>query len=546
VVSKHRRSDYPSLVSAGAPVNRTEYGPDAAGYGPAGGIAPQALQARARLARNGYPASNGHNGVGGEPGWADALDGYDWQEWQEWHDWAPPATMHPDHPSAPVPRVQFSPDHPSGPMPITRALPAPGTPGGRPSPANNGQLRPLPPGPEGDGSGSRGTPRVPGRHVAAGPRDSGGYVAAAAAGAAAGHVRPDATRVEREPGLPRREAGVPRRDAAGFQREPGLPRREAGLPGREAGLPGREAGLPRRDAAGFQREPGLPRRESAGYQRQATPGWQETTDYRRETGPFGPGPGPASGRYQNGRSAGGDSLSRTGQLRALTNGGAVQVAPEAHDDAAAIREAAQLEATAIREAAAQQAAELRARLDAMLGELDRMAPSVTDRVAAPARPATAPALPGAEPALPRKPSVRPPTAPARPGVEPGLPRSTSARPTTKPTGPGSRPGTRPDAPARPQTKSAGQLDTHGRQRRAMRSIVWLTAGLVAFSVLAGATEIAEHGFGFFAFRAGGFGETPGSVTDQQFEAHEVNIRGNALPKASTAAAPTGKHHKTSS
>jgi hypothetical protein len=532
VVPKHRRSDYPSLVSAGAPMSRTEYGSDAAGY---------------------YAASNGYGRAATDQGWAEGTDGYDWQEWQDWHDWAPPPTLHPDHPSAPVPRVQFPADHPSGPYPIPRALPAPGA-GGRPSPASHDQLRPLPPGPE-DGSASRGFApqsargaggaRGLGRHAGA-TAESGGYVAAAAAGAAAGQVRPAATRVQREPGLPRR-------DAAGYQREPGLPRRDA------AGYQ-REPGLPRRDAAGYQREPGLPRQDAASSQRQAGPGWQETTDYRRETGPFGPGPGPGSGRYQNGRSVGGDSLSRTGQLRALSNGSAVQVAPEAHDAAAAIREAAQLEAAtitqhatgqaaAIREAAAQEAAELRARLDAMLGELNRMAPSVTDRVAAPARPAIAPALPGAEPALPRRPSARPATAPARPGAEPGLPRRTSAQPATKPGGPVTRPG----GPARQtatQTKTGQAVGTRpptaGRQRRAARVAMAGTAALLSVALIGAVTYTGIHGFSFFVFRESGQGETPGSFTDANFLAGQKECPGAVVcPATHHTAAPTGKHHKTS-
>jgi hypothetical protein len=562
VVPKHRRSDNPSLVAAGAPVNRAEFGPDAAGY---------------------YPASNGHSRVATEPGWAEGPEGYSWQEWQDWHDWAPPPTLHPDHPSAPVPRIQYPGDHPSGPMPVPYDLIArgPADTSSRQWPAIYDELRPLPSAQDADGPGSRrpaaqsdrgpGAARGSGRHSALRATQAPGYVAAAMAGAAAGQAHPADPRPQREPGLPRREAtglqrepGLPRREATGLQREPGLPRRESTGLQREPGLPRREAtglqrepGLPRRESTGLQREPGLPRRDSALPQRQASPGWQETTDYRRETGPFGPGPGPASGRYQNGRSAGGDSPARTGQLRALANGSGVQVAQEAHDNAAAIREAAQLEAAtitqhatgqaaAIREAAEREAAEMRARLASMLGELDRIAPSMTGSVAAPARPATAPALPGAEPGLPRRTPSRPAIAPPRPAPEPGRPRGTSARPAAKPTGPDTRAGTRPAGAIRPQTRPAGQLDTHGRQRRAMRSIVWLTAGLVGFAAIAGATEIAEHGFGFFAFRAGGFGETPGSTTDQQFEAHEVNIRGNAIPKAPTTTAATGKHHKTSS
>ncbi len=551
MVPKHRRSDEPSLVSVGAPVNRTEYGPAAFGYGPVASAAPPAPQARAMAVGNGYSASNGHSGLATEPGWAEGPEEYSWQEWQDWHDWAPPPAMHPDHPSAPVPRVEFSVDHPSGPMPIPRALAAPDPAGavGWRAPAAHDQLRPLPPGLDADGAGPRGSAaqapdgprrtRGSGRHAAVIPTGTGDYVAAAAAGAAAGQMHPDGARFQRESGLPRRESagfqrepGLPRRDATGLQREPGLPRRDA------AGLQ-RDTGLPRRDATGFQRDTGLPRRDATGYQRQAGPGWQETTDYRRETGPFGPGPGPANARYQNGRSPG-VSLTRTGQLRALANGSAVQIAQEAHDDAAAIREAAELEAAtitqhatgqaaAIREAAERQAAELRARLDEMLSELSRIAPSATAGLAAPALPATAPALPGAEPGVLRRTRALPTTAPALPGAEPGLPGRTSPRPATKPT----RPDARPTGPARPKTAT-----TAGRQARAMRVFTYGIAAALALAGISTVVEIGTHGFDFFTFREGGTGETPGNVTDSVFLARQAAAVHNA-------SAPAGKHHKTS-
>jgi hypothetical protein len=538
VIPKHRRSDQPSLASVGAPLYGAEFESEALGYsraidysesngyrGPtSNGYRSAASNGYRSAASNGYPSSGYHN-TAAEPDWGAVPEAQDWQNW------GPPPALYPDHPSAPVPRVQLSADHPSGPMPVLRGLAGPGPAGaGSRPPASQDRLRPLPP----DAPPSRGPAAQPlrgpararnsGRHAAFTSSESGDYVTAAAAGAAAGRVRPDAPRSPRE------------------------------------------AGLPRRDSVGYQRQPGQVRRDSTGYQRGAAPGWQETTDYRRETGPFGPGPGQA-GQYQNGRSQGGDSLYRTGPMRAPANGNAVRTSQEAHDNAAAIREAAELQAAtitqqatgqaaAIREAAQQEAeaaqreaAELRARLEAMLGELGRTAPRAAGSVAAPARPASIPALPGAEPGLPRRTSARPAIAPARPGAEPGVPQRTSARPAAKPTRPdtrpGTRPGTRPAAPTSPRTSSGASL-THGRQSKVFRAFVWGTAGLVAFATLAGATEIAQHGFGFFAFRAGGFGETPGSITDQQFEAHEVNIRGNAIPKAHTAAAPTGKHHKTSS
>jgi hypothetical protein len=86
----------------------------------------------------------------------------------------------------------------------------------------------------------------------------------------------------------------------------------------------------------------------------------------------------------------------------------------------------------------------------------------------------------------------------------------------------------------------------------MRVFVWSTVAALAFATIAATTEIAEHGLGFFAFREGGVGETPGTQTDQDFESGHINIRGGTLQKAPvhqtaahTTAAPTGKHHKTS-
>jgi hypothetical protein len=86
----------------------------------------------------------------------------------------------------------------------------------------------------------------------------------------------------------------------------------------------------------------------------------------------------------------------------------------------------------------------------------------------------------------------------------------------------------------------------------MRVFVWATAAALAFATISATVEIAEHGFGFFAFREGGVGETPGTQTDQDFEQGNINIRGgviNKAPAAKTAAhqtaAPTGRHHKPS-
>ena len=86
MVPKHRRSEVePSLASRGAPAEPAEFWPEAAGY--------DGAAARASLAA--------------------ALEDQSWQESQDWRDWGPPPALHPDHPSAPVPRVQILPEDPS-------------------------------------------------------------------------------------------------------------------------------------------------------------------------------------------------------------------------------------------------------------------------------------------------------------------------------------------------------------------------------------------------------------------------------------------------
>ena len=117
---KHRRSEEePSLASLRAPANTAEYWPEAVGYSPVG--------ARAGHPGATYPPPDGYDAAAAGPGWAASPQGHPWQEqeWEDWRDWAPPPALHPDHPSAPVPRVLFPADHPSGPMP---APPVPGPP----------------------------------------------------------------------------------------------------------------------------------------------------------------------------------------------------------------------------------------------------------------------------------------------------------------------------------------------------------------------------------------------------------------------------------
>jgi hypothetical protein len=146
VVPKHRRSELePSMAPVGAPVNTAEFWPEKVGYSQAVTTAePMAVHGQ-WPAGYGYPAWNGYNddpswngydrpswngynapawndydGGAADPRWAPAPEGHSWQELQNWQEWAPPPMLYPDHPSAPVPRVQFPADHPSGPMPAFR------------------------------------------------------------------------------------------------------------------------------------------------------------------------------------------------------------------------------------------------------------------------------------------------------------------------------------------------------------------------------------------------------------------------------------------
>lgn len=127
MVAKHRRPEMvPWLASVDASAHTAESGPEAAGYGQTATTATRtAARSRAGPAGNGYPASRGYDGAAAEPGWAAAPEGPSRQEWQDWPDWGPPPALHPDHPSAPMPRVQFPAGHPRQPSP---APPPPGAP----------------------------------------------------------------------------------------------------------------------------------------------------------------------------------------------------------------------------------------------------------------------------------------------------------------------------------------------------------------------------------------------------------------------------------
>jgi hypothetical protein len=540
VVPKHRRSEIESSrASLWAPANTAEEWPEAVGYGQFG-------------------RSAGPMGVP-EPGWAASPQEPSWQELEEWQNWGPPPVMHPDHPSAPVPRVQLSDDYPSGPMPAPRGSGAPDLPHRRPG----GSARTWSPPPQAPDAGfDNGSRRL--------------------------YAVPDAAAAEdygptgrRGPETPRRQ--FPVRQAVGLA-GPDWPEPVNFQPRQGPALP---------EAGRFQPQPGRSSHDALGYQRQTFPGWQESPDYWPESAPFEPDRGPATGPFRDGHSASRDSRSTAGQVLTLADGRAAQITQEAQDyadaicdaaereaaaitehatgqavtireaaerEAATIREAAEREAAAvtkqatgqavtIRETAEREAAELRARLDSMTGELGRVAAYVTETLIAPANPATLPALPSAMPALPGARPASPDSTPAKPGTRPAKPAGLRTAPTSQPhepgtktANPGTAPRTRPSGPARQTAMPAKQGETQGRQRRAFRVATAGTAALLSVAAVGAITMTGLHGFSFFVFREAGQGETPGNFKDTNFLARQA-----AAQKAAAHhhdAAPKGRHHKT--
>jgi hypothetical protein len=65
-----------------------------------------------------------------------------------------------------------------------------------------------------------------------------------------------------------------------------------------------------------------------------------------------------------------------------------------------------------------------------------------------------------------------------------------------------------------------------------------TAALLSIAAIGAVTYTAIHGFSFFVFRESGQGETPGNFLDTNFLARQAAA-------AHHAAAPKGRHHKTS-
>jgi hypothetical protein len=405
---------------------------------------------------------------------------------------APAPELHPDHPSAPVPRVRVPWMPPRRPDPGDFASPGSG-------PANYRGGTPYPPG-HGYGP-ARSYSTSPGYGYPP-PRDSGvshtslrapsgdsgpGY--APAQGYGSGRHDGPGPRVQPHPGYP---------EARGYGQHQGYPpaSRARGGPGRRLYAVPDSLGADTSDIspAGGQMVPFGGRATAL-----AEPAW---SDDPRDSG----------------------SLALAEQLLSNADIQAATITQDAWGQATAIREAAEQDAAAIRqqaaairEAAEQEAADMRAAVLSMSEQLGRLAAYVTDNFAVPAGTPTA-LRAGAPAALVAAPPVASPPVPAGPAVKP-------ARPATRPV---VKPG---KSTAQPAT------GTRGRQARTARKMAAVLAVAVMVGLVSGGAELALHGGRFFIFRANGAGATETGPTENQ---------GPGQPDAPGAQhahpAPAGKHH----
>jgi len=393
--------------------------------------------------------------------------------WPQWD--GPPPVLHPDHPSAPVPRVRVPPaqewQRPGGQAPGRGPADNPAGPGGRPSRLQQ-QAATWP---------SPGSPPGP-----------------------PARARPPAQSHDRGQALPSQYP---------------LARGNPAARTRPAG-PGYET--PR----GYQPDPRHGPGPGYGHGRQPGPGYESGWDYSVD-GYSGPG----TGRSPAHRAAGSAGMAspqeafpdgeawparhrEAGQAVTVAEDRAAMITREAWDQAAAIRRAAEQEAAAIQRHAADQAgairrtaeheaAQLRSVLMTMSADLGQMAAYVTEYLGKhAAMPDDGPqgrltAIGETEPGL--RPAV---TGPARVTTPPAISASAAvpAQPRHGPVNTGTL--TRRPTPAMTPSAQPG-----GRQAAAMRKMVVAFVTLLAVTVTGGIAEIGLHGLSFFVFRSAGTGAT---------------------------------------
>ena len=433
-----------------------------------------------------------------DPGWPP--DGK--ASWPEWD--APPPVLHPDHPSAPVPRVR-----------ITEAPGGTGqSRGGNPS-SRSAQ-------PTSDAGSARLPQRQPGRQPNPGARgranahppgyDTGQYPAPQTGRPA----RPGPRTNGRPQGFgPRPANGRPQ----GFGPGPANGRPQGFGPG-SANAAAQGYALAQGYAPELDYAPDQPQPDRGNRRLYAVPDSTNPdglADLRSHPGLMAPDAGPqAPGAVGFARPPvvddGGQAAAAIRQA-AINEAAAIRQAAE--QDAASIRQ----QATALREAAEKEAAHMRAVIASLSGQLSQMSAYVTENLASPggapaalAAAATA-ALVAAPPvALPPGPATKP----ARPATRPAAPTTRPARPTTQP--------------------GKSTTGTKGRQAHAARKMVALLATLVTVGAVSGAAELAMHGGPFFIFRANGAGAT---------ETGPVENQGPGQPDAPAAhhVPASGKHAK---
>jgi hypothetical protein len=174
-------------------------------------------------------------------------------------------------------------------------------------------------------------------------------------------------------------------------------------------------------------------------------------------------------------------------------------------EAAEIKDQAAAQVAAIREAADREITELRAAVLAMSDELRRVAKHVTESLTSPGQPTVLP---------PRRAGPHPPAAPHQAPAQPDAERS--AEPAGHPPGKsGAGPGGKRRAPPGAGTGGKPGTSAKGRQVRAMHKMAAAFVAVSVVGVVAGAAEIALHGFPFFVFRANGAGASLTGLKEDQ-------------------------------
>jgi hypothetical protein len=469
------------------------------GPGPSGTGAPQAGDGFGSPRVNRRPSQ-------AYPDWPPDPGEVPWPRWD-----GPPPELHPDHPSAPVPRVRApGPPGPAGPgrgLGGNAARRAPGVAGSSPLPQRRPGTRPHP--------GNTGPqPRVNPQGYAPGYNSGRGTQATFP-----GEAYEPGPRLQPGPGYnsgqhPRSQISPPAQGQSlpPFQPSRGYSPAQYYGPGPDYS-PARAYNTAYALAQGYAPDPGYAPAE--GYQGdRGNRRLYAVPDEARVVG-LGQHPGGGQTPLRDGTSSWPTGQRPAGQVLTVAEDQAAAITREASEEAAAIRQAAEQEAAtirrqvsiqaaaiqqeaadqaaAIRQAAEREAAELKAALVAMSGELGRAAAYVTQNLAAP----------GAAPAaLPAGPATRP----ARPNAEPASPDTKPVRPGSRPAGPAARPA-RPDA--RPTTKPVG------RQAKVYRKFVAAFAVVSLIGVATGTAELALHGFAFYIFRANGAGATETGPTEDQ-------------------------------